>query len=94
MISLEDIEKLAALSRVLLREDEKRRLVSEIESILGYVSEIQHVVADVQIVHEKPALRNVMREDGDVHERGVYSEVLLHEAPEKEGSLVRVKKIL
>ena len=94
MISLEDIEKLAALSRVLLREDEKKRLVSEIESILGYVSEIQHVVADVQIAHEKPTLRNVMREDGDVHERGVYSEALLHEAPEKEGSLVRVKKIL
>ena len=94
MVSLEDIEKLAALSRVLLREDEKKRLVSEIESILGYVSEIQHVVADAQIVHEKPALRNVMREDSDAHERGTYSEALLREAPEKEGSLVRVKKIL
>ncbi len=94
MISLEDIEKLAALSRVLLGEDEKKRLVSEIESILGYVSEIQHVVADTQIVHEKPALRNVMREDTNIDERGAYSEVLLREAPEKEGSLVRVKKIL
>ena len=94
MVSLEDIEKLAALSRVLLREDEKKRLVSEIESILGCVSEIQHVVGDAQIAHEKPALRNVMREDSDAHERGTYSEALLREALEKEGSLVRVKKIL
>ncbi len=94
MISPEDIEKLTLLSRIEVSEEEKKKLGSEIESILGYVSEIQHVVGEAGMLREKPALRNVMREDGIPHETGAYTEALLKEAPSRDANYVRVKKIL
>ena len=39
-------------------------------------------------------LRNVMREDENPYEKGLYTEKLLEEAPEREENFVKVKKIL
>ena len=94
MISPEDIEKLASLGRLDLSREEKERLGTEIESILGYISEIQHVVGEAEVPLGKQELRNVVREDNDVDESGIYSKMLLDEAPDRERNYVRVKKIL
>lgn len=94
MISREEIEKLAALSRIDISEDEKKKLGTDIESILGYVSEIQNVVAQTETVAEKLPVRNVMRKDDEPHETGAYTNGLLNEAPARDGNYVRVKKIL
>ncbi|TSC62512.1 MAG: hypothetical protein Greene041614_407 [Parcubacteria group bacterium Greene0416_14] len=94
MISSEDIEKLAALSRIEVSDEEKGKLGSDIESILGYVSEIQDVVTGGITQAEKSPVHNVMREDESPHESGIYTEILLAEAPAREGNFVRVKKIL
>lgn len=37
---------------------------------------------------------NVMREDGEPHESGLYTEKLLSAAPQREGQYIKVKKIL
>jgi aspartyl-tRNA(Asn)/glutamyl-tRNA(Gln) amidotransferase subunit C len=93
MISAQDIERLAQLSRISLDKEEKEQLRQEIESILGYVSEIQSV-ASGELKPKAGLVRNVFRDDKDPHAGGEYSESLLSEAPGREGDYIKVKKIL
>ena len=89
-----DIEHLATLSRIELTEKEKERLAGDITHILEYVSAVDEIVAETGIEKRVGALSNVMREDTDPHEPGMYTEELLNAAPERDGRYVKVKKIL
>lgn len=89
----ETIEKLATLSRVALSPTEVEKMTTDIESILGYVSEIQQVSGQ-EIVSEAGPLRNVMRADVVTNERGHYKEVLVAAMPKSENGYLKVKKIL
>ncbi len=95
MITTEEIEKLAMLARLALSKEETERMRKEFDSILGYVASIQKVAANVG---EHPrsivAAVNVMREDRDPHESGIYTEALVGAAPRREGDYIKVKKIL
>jgi aspartyl-tRNA(Asn)/glutamyl-tRNA(Gln) amidotransferase subunit C len=95
-ISDKEIEKLGDLARIKLSEEEKKGLKTDIESILGYVSEIQKVSSDLErdTTSQKDELINVMREDTEPHESGLYTEKILENAPERKGDYVKVKKIL
>ena len=93
MIKIEEIEKLAELSRIEVPEDEKKTLASDIEVILEYISQIQEV-ASVEPEKEAGSHRNIMREDGEPHESMLYTDKLLKAAPKKENGYVKVKKIL
>ncbi|MEK7614601.1 MAG: Asp-tRNA(Asn)/Glu-tRNA(Gln) amidotransferase subunit GatC [Patescibacteria group bacterium] len=88
----EDIEKLASLSRLELKDEEKDGFLKDFDSILGYVSEIDGVVAELP---EKEAgkLRNVMRADGPEHESGVFSDDLLKNAPTVQDGFIKVKQV-
>ena len=90
----EDIEKLATLSRIALRDGEAETLAHDISSILGYVSEISEITGDGALEKKEGALFNVMREDENPHEGGLYTEALLALAPERKGQYIQVKKIL
>ncbi|MBX2866622.1 Asp-tRNA(Asn)/Glu-tRNA(Gln) amidotransferase subunit GatC [Candidatus Kaiserbacteria bacterium] len=89
----EDIEHLATLARIDLKDEEVASLTDSITSILGYVSDVNAITTE-----EKPkevgALYNVMREDEETHEPGQYTEAILNEAPKREGQYIQVKKIL
>ncbi len=89
-----DVEHLAKLSRIAITDEEATALAGEITSILGYVSEIDSITGKRPEVKEVGALNNVMREDEDPHEPGIYTEDLLSAAPERDGQYVKVKKIL
>lgn len=93
MIQKEDIEKLAELSRIAVSGEELDILKHDLESILGYVSEIQAVSEDVpeRIAGE---LRNVMRDDANPHESGTYTKDLLAAAPRTDGDYISVKQVL
>lgn len=92
-MEIEDIEKLALLARIELSEEEKQKMVKEMDSILGFVDQIQK--ADVNITErEAGEVRNIMREDGESHESGIYTEDILKEAPKTREGYVEVKKIL
>ena len=95
-ISDKEIEKLGNLARIKLSDEEKKGLKTDIESILGYVSEIQEVSSDLNrdMSFDKDQLINVMREDENPHESGLYTEKILNEVPQREGDYVKVKKIL
>jgi aspartyl-tRNA(Asn)/glutamyl-tRNA(Gln) amidotransferase subunit C len=92
MISLEEILKLASLSRIAVTEEEAGLFAKEIEVILQYVGTINTVEAG----KTSPIYRveNVMREDGEPHETGRYTDEILREAPEAKEGYIVVKKIL
>ncbi len=95
MVTIEDIEKLAALSRISLTGDEKERMRGEFDSILGYVTAINAVSGNtVKGARSIIAATNIMREDTAPHESGLYIETLLASAPRREGGYIKVKKIL
>ncbi len=87
-----DIEKLAKLSRLSLKEDEKEGFVKDFNSILGYVSEINTVVAK-EGKREVGLLSNVMRADGPEHEPGINTEALLSNAPKTQNNFVKVGQV-
>ena len=95
-ISDKDIEKLGDLARIKLSEEEKETLKIDIEAILGYVSQIKEVSSDIErdMSGKNETLINVMREDENPHESGLYTEKILENAPEREGDYIKVKKIL
>ena len=93
MIKGEEVKKLAELARIDITAKEVERVRKEIESILKYVSEIQKV-SEKGISAKKDEPKNVMREDGNPHAGGIFTEAVLNEAPEREGDYIKVKKIL
>lgn len=90
----EDIEHLAKLARIEVKGDEAVSLAEDITSILGYVSEIEEITGSAAIEKKVGPLYNVMREDENPHEAGLYTEDLLALAPERQGQYVKVKKII
>ncbi len=93
MLKKEDIEKLAELARLEIPDGEKETLRKEVDSILGYVSEIQKVSGS-GVKKEAGEIRNVMREDKNPHLSGEFSGELLEEAPRRQEDFFKVKKIL
>lgn len=89
-----DIEHLAKLARIEVTDVEAEKLAGDITNVLTYVSHIEAVVGDVSSEKKVGALYNVMREDGEPHEAGIYTEDLLNAAPERDGQYVKVKKII
>jgi len=100
MLERKDIDNLAILARIALSEAEKDKLQKDMESILGYVSELQNAPVPVfakgygEAKPENYYLRNVMREDTEPFESEVNTESILSQAPKKRGNYFVVKKIL
>lgn len=92
-MNIQDVEKLAQLARIDISEEEKEELLKDLQGILGYIDQVQAVSVDTG---EKDAgeLRNVMREDANPHESGIYTERILASAPETENGYIKVKQIL
>jgi len=92
MITTEEVKHLADLARIELLPGEAEKMTSEIDSILGYVGQINSVTGDMERV--LPSLRNVMRQDAPTNTSGEYTEKLLDNAPFREKNYLKVKKIL
>ena len=94
----EEVIKLSKLARIDMGDAEAEKLRSEFEAILNYVKEVKGAVrgGGALSTHDSLAhpVRNVMREDGEGHESGIYTEKILSGAPSREGNYLKVKKIL
>jgi aspartyl-tRNA(Asn)/glutamyl-tRNA(Gln) amidotransferase subunit C len=93
MITKEDVQKLATLSRLKLSEEEMSRFQGEMSSILAYVDKLKEVTGS----ESGPVMsvnKNVLREDANPNEGGAYTRALVDGAPQHLGDLVKVKKIL
>ncbi len=90
----EEVERLAKLARIGLKEGEAEELAEEISGIVDYVSAINALTASTAMEKKVGALSNVMRQDGEPRAADTYTEALLNAAPERVGRYVKVKKIL
>jgi aspartyl/glutamyl-tRNA(Asn/Gln) amidotransferase C subunit len=93
MITKEEIEKLANLSRIAVNDEEKESIRKDIDGILVYVGQIKNA-SDSSHESWAPSVRNVMREDVVTRERAEYKDSLLKLAPKNENGYVKVKRIL
>ncbi|MEK7607383.1 MAG: Asp-tRNA(Asn)/Glu-tRNA(Gln) amidotransferase subunit GatC [Patescibacteria group bacterium] len=97
MISKEEIVKLASLSRLKLSEEEIVRFQGEMGSILAYVDKLKTATSDNNDTKNEPVSpsnKNVMREDVNPHESGIYTDKLIKAAPRHDNRYIKVKKIL
>ncbi|MFA6006824.1 MAG: Asp-tRNA(Asn)/Glu-tRNA(Gln) amidotransferase subunit GatC [Candidatus Paceibacterota bacterium] len=93
MLTIDDINNLARLARIEISEDEKAKLQKDMESILGYVSQITSLATKEEGATPNTDLINVMREDVATHESGEYKDAILANAPKREGDYFSVKPI-
>ena len=94
MITTKELEKLAELSRIRLTEDDKKSLVKEFDSILGYVDQLNKVDVSMDTESRVGAVRNITREDRSETISAEDRERLLNEAPHRVKDFIAVKKIL
>lgn len=91
-ITLEDLDNLSKLARISVKEEDKEKILADMQAILRYVSEINTVSGDV--VRTKGSHYNVVREDVITHETGSNTQSLLEEAPATEDGYVKVAQVL
>lgn len=91
MFEPKDVAKLAQLARIKVSPAEEEKLAKDINSILSYVSTIENVNAGDE---EPSGLINVMREDGEPHASGAYTDILLAALPRRAGDHAAVKKVI
>ncbi|MDB5194035.1 MAG: glutamyl-tRNA(Gln) and/or aspartyl-tRNA(Asn) amidotransferase subunit [Parcubacteria group bacterium] len=94
----DEVLRLSKLARIEVGNVEAEKLSHEFDAILGYVAEVKNAVAarsaDAEEVPGDFMLRNVLREDSEPHESGLYTEQILKNAPASENGYMKVKKIL
>jgi aspartyl-tRNA(Asn)/glutamyl-tRNA(Gln) amidotransferase subunit C len=92
-ISADDVRKVAKLARLNLHDDKIATYTGQLESILGYVSQLEQVdTTGVPETTRAVEVTNVTRQDG-VDPTPVREEIL-NQAPQREGDFFRVPKIL
>lgn len=90
-MDIKDVEGLAKLARIELSENEKKNLLSDMDSILEYVKQIESVkIGDAK---EEYKTYNVWRED-KIEPREFSRELILKQFPDSQDGFVKVKKIL
>ena len=105
ILSKEDLEKVALLSRLSLTESEKEKLLGQINRILGFVGQVRDLV-DTGVESsggenygkqfESTQNKNRTRVDEIEIENGggKFSEVLLSGTPSRLGDFVEVSQVL
>lgn len=92
-ISRDEVAHLAKLSRLALSEEELKELATQIDDIVGYVSDVQKVDAEgVEPMSHPHNIQTVMRED--VVKETLSAEQALAQAPAVEDQRFVVPQIL
>lgn len=94
MATTDEVKKLAALARIRVGDDELEKFTSEFDAILAYIGQLEKLDLSPASNLQPPALRNVMREDGEPHAGGAYTEKLAEQFPAREGNALSVKQII
>jgi len=90
-MNIKDVESLAELARIELSEEEKKSLIKDFDSILGYVQQIQEI--DAKEIKKENKLHNVWRED-ELAPREFSRKLIIEQFPDSQDGYLRVKKIL
>lgn len=93
-LSLEEVEKIAKLSRLELTEEEKGKFPKQMSDILEYVDKLSAVdVSGVEPMSHIVDVRNVMREDAAKPSDKAERDRLVGEFPDKEDDLLKVQAV-
>ena len=90
-MNIKDIESLAMLARLELSDAEKKSLLADLDSILGYVKQIESL--DMSETEEDYKLYNVWRED-ILEKRDFSLDIIKEQFPDVQDGFLKVKKIL
>ncbi len=93
MATAEEVSKLAALARIRVPEADIERFVKDFDAILAYVGQLDALPMPTGAA-ETPALRNVMREDGEPHAPRAFTEALAAQFPARDGDALVVKQVI
>ena len=91
-ISIDEIKKIASLSKIELTKEEISNYQSELSSVLGYIDSLQEVeTKDIPITSQVTGLSNVSYEDSidDFSD----TDLLIKAAPDHEDNLIQVKAV-
>jgi aspartyl-tRNA(Asn)/glutamyl-tRNA(Gln) amidotransferase subunit C len=94
MATVEEVKKLATLARIKIEDAELEKFTGEFDAILAYIGQLEKLDLPQGAEREKPPLRNVMREDGEPHASGRYTQKLVEQFPAREGNALKVKQII
>ncbi|MEI7709472.1 MAG: Asp-tRNA(Asn)/Glu-tRNA(Gln) amidotransferase subunit GatC [bacterium] len=90
-MDIKDVENLAALARIELTEQEKSELLVDMDSILGYVKQIEEM--KVEDVEPEYRAYNVWREDAP-NDAEFSKDIIVKQFPDAKDGFLKVKKIL
>ena len=82
-MNIKDVEILAKLARIELKEDEKKELLSDMDSILGYVKQIENAEVDIQPSMLNSENYNVWRKD-EIQSREFSHELIMRQFPDSQ----------
>lgn len=92
-ISKNEIKDLGELAHISVSTEEAKKLESNLEEILGFISNLKEV--DVSHADDKElTVQNVFRKDESPHEANKFTKKILENAPSKKEGFIKVKKIL
>ncbi|MFZ3011395.1 MAG: Asp-tRNA(Asn)/Glu-tRNA(Gln) amidotransferase subunit GatC [Minisyncoccia bacterium] len=90
-MDIKDVEKLAELAKIELGEDEKKKILSDMEGILEYVKVVEQVeVEDTNVQH---SVFNIWRED-EIKTSVFSDDLIIKQFPDAQDDFLKVKKIL
>lgn len=94
MATPEEVQKLAALARISIPPGKSEAFAKEFDGILAYVGKLDELTLPTHEARTAPVVRNVLRIDGEPHEKGMYTEKLVAQFPNREGNSLKVKQII
>ncbi len=93
-ISLDEVKKLARLSRISLSDEEAESLRVELGSILEYVEKLSDAETNgLEPTSQVTGLTNQMRKDEE-KDYGTSREDLLKNAPDSQDGYIKVRRVL
>lgn len=93
-ISIDDVKKLALLSRISISDKKAKQLSGQLANILDYVSVLNDIdTSGLEPTSQVTGLTNVERKDTET-DYGTNREQLLANTPYKEKGYIKVKRVL
>lgn len=90
--TVQDLNNLSRLARIDIKEEEKQKMLIDMQAILSYISEINEISGDV--VRGEEDMFNVVREDVITNETGSSTQAILANAPKVKDGYVEVEQVL
>ena len=88
----QDLDTLSKLSRIDIKEEEKAKMLTDMQAILGYVSEINTIEGCT--ISYGGDIQNVVRDDVITHMTSSNTDAILSNAPKVKDGYVEVEQVL